>query len=394
MINILYLHVGAELYGADVILLELVKNLDKTKYNPYVVLPCDGPLAVKMKENGINVSIINYPILRRQYFNIKGIFQYLREFKFSISELEKFCIEKNIELIHSNTVAVLEGATLWRRLKVKHVWHIHEMLDKPKIVYKFLGKIMSKRCDKVLAVSNAVKEHWKKTGYFEDEDFEVIHNGIDLNKFNPHNNIDYLKKEFKIKDDEKIVGFIGRINAIKGQEVFFQAMEEVMSKTNNVKALIAGDAFEGQEWRVEELKEHIKNSPFKDRFIYSKFRMDSCNLHCLLDVFVLSSISYDSFPTVVLEAMASAKPVVSFKSGGVSEMITHGKTGYFAKFGDKDDLAKYIYKLVTNEDIRKSMGNTAYNFVNNKFTSQIFKERIQKFYDKLMSRSEHSEPSR
>lgn len=394
MINILYLHVGAELYGADVILLELVKNLDKTKYKPYVVLPCDGPLAVKMRENGIDVSIINYPILRRQYFNLKGIFQYMREFRSSIKKLEKFCKEKNINLIHSNTVAVLEGASLWKKLKIKHIWHVHEMLDKPKIIYKALGKIMSKRCDKVLVVSNAVKNHWEKTGYFKDGIFEVIHNGIDLNKFNPNNDINYLKKEFKIKDNEKVVGFIGRINAIKGQEVFFKAMEEVMRNTYNVKALIVGDAFEGQEWRVKDLKEKINNSEFKDRFIYSSFRTDNANIHCLLDVFVLSSISYDSFPTVVLEAMASKNPVVSFKSGGVTEMITHGKTGYFAEFGDKDDLANYIYKLVTNDDLRKNMGEAAYKVVTDNFTSQIFKERIHDFYYKLMSRSEKSESSR
>lgn len=50
MINILYLNVGAELYGADVILLEILKNIDKSKFKPYVILPNDGPLVKELED--------------------------------------------------------------------------------------------------------------------------------------------------------------------------------------------------------------------------------------------------------------------------------------------------------------------------------------------------------
>ena len=73
MKNILYLHAGAEMYGADIVLLELIKGLNKKEYNPYVVLPCEGLLVEKMKENYIPVQVITYPILRRKYFNLFGI---------------------------------------------------------------------------------------------------------------------------------------------------------------------------------------------------------------------------------------------------------------------------------------------------------------------------------
>lgn len=389
LINILYLHAGAELYGADVILLEIVKNLDKSKFKPYVILPCDGPLVDKMRQAGIEVVVKNYPILRRKYFNLNGIINYFKEFSVSLKELKCFCKEKDIHIIHSNTVAVLEGAFLGKSLGIIHIWHIHEMLENPKLLYKFLAKLMARRSHKILVVSKAVKEHWSKSGYFKnDKIFKVMHNGIDIKRFNPHNDVDYLRKEFNIRKNEKLVTFIGRINAIKGQNIFFEAMEEVMAKDWDVKALIVGSAFSGQEWRVDELVKQINNSPFKDRFIYSGFRDDAYNIHCLGDVFVLPSIKKDSFPTVVLEAMASKKPVVAFGSGGVTEMVTHGVNGYLADFANKRDLARYIYELIANDKIRNEMGDNGYKRVLNEFSSDKFKKNIEEFYLTLVYGSE------
>ncbi|OYR95151.1 glycosyl transferase family 1, partial [Lactobacillus taiwanensis] len=73
MKTILYLHAGAEMYGADKILLELVSGLDKTKFRPIVILPTDGVLRKKLEEENIFVHVISYPVLRRKYFNPKGI---------------------------------------------------------------------------------------------------------------------------------------------------------------------------------------------------------------------------------------------------------------------------------------------------------------------------------
>ena len=63
MKTILYLHAGAEMYGADKILLELVSGLDKTKFKPIVILPTDGILREKLEEANISVHVISYPIL-------------------------------------------------------------------------------------------------------------------------------------------------------------------------------------------------------------------------------------------------------------------------------------------------------------------------------------------
>ena len=77
MQKILYLHAGAEMYGADKVLLELIKGLDKDAFEAHVILPNDGVLVSALEKVGAKVKVIDYPILRRKYFNPKGILEYL-----------------------------------------------------------------------------------------------------------------------------------------------------------------------------------------------------------------------------------------------------------------------------------------------------------------------------
>lgn len=71
MQKILYLHAGAEMYGADKVLLELIKGLDQDAFEAHVILPNDGVLVAALENVGAKVKVIDYPILRRKYFNQK-----------------------------------------------------------------------------------------------------------------------------------------------------------------------------------------------------------------------------------------------------------------------------------------------------------------------------------
>ena len=109
MKKILYLHTGAEMYGADIILLTLLIGLDKSKYKPIVVLPSDGPLVEELKKNNIEVHIEEYPVLRRQYFTLKGIVKYIINYVESCKKIGRIVEKEKIDIVHVNTIAVLEG---------------------------------------------------------------------------------------------------------------------------------------------------------------------------------------------------------------------------------------------------------------------------------------------
>lgn len=379
MKNILYLHAGAEMYGADKILLELVSGLDKTEFHPIVVLPNDGILRKKMQENGIEVHIIEYPILRRKYFNPKGIAEYGATYFSRSKEIVKLLRGRRIDIIHVNTTAVLEGIYLKKKLRSKLIWHVHEIILHPKSIYKFLSMLIGKYSDKTVAVSKAVKRHLIDSGYIKNNQVEVIYNGVDSNRFSPNVDNEYLYEEWNVPKDSIKVGMIGRVNAWKGQGDFLKATKGLLKKYPNLYLFIVGSAFAGEEWRVEELKKKISEIPENERIIFSEFRTDTPAIHSFLDVFVLPSTNPDPLPTVVLEAMSSGTPVIGYRHGGVVEMNVDGQTGLLAEVNNPSDLGNKIEKMI-NSDYH-AYGQAARKRILKNFSEDSFINHFSRIYE-------------
>lgn len=384
MKNILYLHAGAEMYGADKILLELVCGLNKNLFHPIVVLPERGILEKKLKENKIETYVIPYPILRRKYFNIRGIWQYFSTYYSSCKKIENLIKWKNIDLIHVNTAAVLEGIYLKKKLETKMVWHIHEIILSPVIVGKTLNYLVGRYSDKCIAVSEAVKDNLLKSGYFKPNQIDVIYNGVDSQRFTPLLDSDYLYKEWHIPKNAIKVGMIGRVNAWKGQNDFLKALTPLLNEFQNLYLFIIGSAFNGQEWRVDSLKKKISEDKNSERIVYSKFRTDNNYIQNFFDLLILPSTNPDPLPTVVLEAMASGTPVIGYKHGGITEMIRNGKDGMLAEVNNPEDLRKKVESALINNKL-ESYGKSARKRQKQNFSIQTFISNFEKMYTKVIT---------
>lgn len=383
MKRILYLHAGAEMYGADIVLLELLKNLEKNKFKPYVVLPCDGPLVEKLKENDIEVEILNYPILRRKYFNPIGIIRYIKDYFIYSNKLIKIAKDKKIDIVHTNTAAVLEGILVKRRLNLKQVWHIHEIIVRPRFMNKLLSYFIARNSDEVVTVSNAVKNHLLETGYFENQSIKVVYNGVDNNIFNFKNDVNYLKCEFNIPRDALVVGMIGRVNAWKGQGDFLDAVKNILNKNKNIYAMLVGGVFDGEEWRIVELKEKINSLNCRDRIIFLDYRSDTPNIHALYDIFVLPSTNPDPLPTVVLESMASRTAIVGYRHGGICEMVEEGVNGLLAEVKNTRDLEEKIMQFVIDSDKRENAARRSEERQKGMFSLESYVQNFEEIYSSL-----------
>lgn len=350
MKTILYLHAGAEMYGADKILLELVTGLDKTKFRPVVILPTDGILKKKLEEAKIQVYVIPYPILRRKYFNPKGIINYVSNYRNQSDAIVKYLNDNNIkvDLLHVNTLAVLEGIRLKKKLKVPLYWHIHEIITHPQIINKFLCRCVNRYADKAIVVSGPVKQHLIDSGV-KAEKIVVIHNGIDSNVFSPDVNSDYLYDEWKIPKNAIKVGMIGRVNNWKGQNDFLDALAPLLNDFDNLYLFVVGSAFEGQEWRIQELKQKIASFPHSNRIIFSEFRKDNYAVEHFFDILILPSTSPDPLPTVVLESMGCGRAVIGYAHGGITEMVKDQYNGHLVSPLDKQSLRGAVKNCIIDK---------------------------------------------
>lgn len=380
MKTILYLHAGAEMYGADKILLELVSGLDKTKFKPIVILPTDGVLREKLEEANISVHVISYPILRRKYFNPKGIIEYVSNYKSKSDDIIRFLDQNNIkvDLIHVNTLAVLEGIRLKKKLNVPLYWHIHEIITHPKIINNFLCWCVNRYSDKAIVVSDPVKKHLINSGV-NSQKIKVIHNGIDSGIFSPDVKSNYLYKEWNIPKNAIKVGMIGRVNNWKGQGDFLEALAPLLDKFDNLYLFIIGSAFEGQEWRVNNLKEKITTLPHNNRIIYSEFRKDNYAVEHFFDILILPSTSPDPLPTVVLETMGCGRAIIGYAHGGITEMVKDQYNGRLVSPLDKDSLRKAVENCIIDKKYIKWGENSRKRLLEN-FSLAKFINTFEKIY--------------
>lgn len=384
MNNILFLHAGAEMYGADKVMLDLIKRLDKNKYNPLVILPTEGVLVDALKKENIKVLVMPYPIMRRRYFNLKGLIQYAYGMVKYTHKITKIAKEQHINLIHTNTAATLEGSFVSKKLHIPQLWSIHEIIVSPKIMYTLTSKLIAKYSSITITDSKAVKDHLDASGYFKEDAVRVIYNGVDTNRFKPDNDCSYLYDEWNIPKDAKIIGMMGRVNSWKGQSDFLKAANIIMSKFPDVYTVFVGAAFEGEEWREKKLADKIAQSPYKDRIINKGYRTDSEGIYKLYDVFVLPSTNPDPLPTVVLEAMATGKPIVGYKHGGVCEMVKDGYNGLFAEVRKPEDLAAKIESLLEDNDKRMEMGKNSRKRLLEEFSIEAYVQNYSAEYDRLI----------
>lgn len=245
---------------------------------------------------------------------------------------------------------------------------------------KFLASQVDRSTPKPIVVSESVAKHWKK--YLDDANPVVIHNGIKVKPF-----LDCtqdIRKELGISAQIKVVTMIGRINPGKGQLLFLDIAKKVIPQNSNTIFLMVGDPYPGYEDIENEINDKISSENLDNHVINLGFREDIPQILKTTDIFVLPSILPDSFPTVVLEAMASEKPVIATKSGGASEMIVDGKTGYLINIGDTDEAASKVSRLCNDSELASNMGKAGRKRLLEEYSFEHFAEKMKNYICQIL----------
>jgi len=371
--NVLFLQSSSEGYGSSRIILQVLWLYRKEGFNPIVLLTNDGPLKAILENEGFPVYVQNLGILRRKYVNPRGLLNRLSKNLKAYRFLTELHDKYQFELIYSNTLAVVVGAYWAKRRQIPHIWHIHEILPGPRPLVKMLASLLDQSTPSPIAVSRAVANHWQPL--LKKSKVQVIHNGIPYGEF--LENYPNAKSELGLPESSCLIGMIGRINPGKGQLYFLEMADSLSKKYPNIHFVLVGDPFPGYEPILVEIKKEIRDKSLETRVTYLGFREDIPKVMAALDVFVLPSILPDSFPTVILEAMAAGKPVVATRSGGASEMVLEGETGFLIPIENIEKGIEALEKLIQDTELRQRFGKAGRKRVLDVYSLEAFEEKIQ-----------------
>ena len=376
--RILFLHSSSDVYGASKIFLQTVSIAKSSGHHVVVVLSKKGDLEKAFLDMGIPVEIINLGILRRQYFNLKGIINRYQQWNKAMPALGSIIQSHQINLVYSNTAAVLIGAYIARKHSIKHIWHIHEIIEKPIFLHHFLTWCFKHYADQLIVVSKAVEEHWQKG--IEANKIKQIYNGIEPVQ---SSSLPSFRTSLNIPANALVIGMAARIHYWKGQSYFVEIANALLAMedpTTPLYFLIAGDPYTGYEYLLDQLINQIQQLKRKDQIIYLGLVKEMDVFYRSIDLLILPSQLPDPLPTVILEAMQYQIPVVATKQGGAMEMVKDNETGIFIPLDNALEAAQKIYAILP-EKIRLSMGSQGKKRVDEHFSQASFKKNILALLD-------------
>jgi glycosyltransferase involved in cell wall biosynthesis len=202
----------------------------------------------------------------------------------------------------------------------------------------------------------------------------IVPNGVDTQRFKPLEGCETIKRQIGI-DSKLCVLFVGRLIPRKGLTFLVEAAKHIVKEYSQTMFLIVGDGPLKQH-----LIAHLEKMNLLGNFVFLGDVNESAlpALYNCADVFVLPSIQ-EGQGIALLEAQATAKPVVAFDVGGVREAVLDKESGLLMK-PDSNKLADAIIKLLVNWSLREKMGSKGRKFIENNFSSDVCAQKLLQVY--------------
>lgn len=248
---------------------------------------------------------------------------------------------------------------------------------------RFFEEGMLHRARRIIAVSHFTK--WELTNYYKipPSKIRVIHNGVDIKKFQPSVDKRRVKKELGFNPDDLAIVSVGRLYARKGLFTLIESMPIIIKHFPTAKFIISG---KGQSDEMHRLIAHAEKLGVKGNIIFTGYCPDKKLplLYQAADVFAFSTF-YEHHPFAVLEALATGLPVVTTTVGGISETIESGKNGFLVEpFNSKAFSEKILY-LIEHPAFAAEMGALARKTMVEKYDWRIVVKDAMKVYDEALS---------
>ncbi len=263
---------------------------------------------------------------------------------------KKILEQENFDVVHIHEplTPMLPIAVL-RHSKAINIGTFHAYRPGPHPVLEYsdiLARRLAKKLDGRIAVSRAAREYISR---YLPGDYRIIPNGVDLELFEAR-----AKPIERFCDGRPNVLFVGRLEKRKGFNVLLEAFKVVREEVPEARLLVVG-AFDDDDKKpfIEFIR---RNRIHGVRFIGRVPEDELPRYYYTCDVFCAPSLGYESFGMVLVEAMATGKPVVASAIPGYTEVVKSGAEGILVPPGDPQALARAIVHLLKNPQLRAIMG--------------------------------------
>ncbi len=309
-----------------------------------------------------------------------------------IAKLQKDIKGHFIHIIHSHTPrTTLTAYRAIRRLpydlKPKHIATKH-LLTRPSdrkfgLIYAMVDYLSLYLADRLVPVSFTMGNQLLKLPYLTKHKIYPIPNGIQVEQYQDDQARYIARKEFGLSENITLLGYAGRLDAVKRIDLLLEAFKSVYQSYPNCRLLILGD---GQ--MTSQLQALSSMLGLARVVIWAGFRQDMSRMFSAMDVYIQPSDN-EGLSLSILEAMAARRPVISTKVGAAKEVLVHGQTGWLIDPRSIDQLTNAMKYAISRPDFFSKMADLAYQQVQKKYSVSSMVNSYQKLYSSLHGEIHH-----
>lgn len=381
MKKIMFVATDANLSGASLCLISLVKDFRNKGYNTLVIIPKNGDIEIELKKYDINYLVVkSYPwvvlkeksFFKKQKIAIKFFVKYFLNL-FAIRKLKKIIKKEKINVVHINSLFSYVGAIAAKKCKIKLVWHIREILEyghQAKFFNEKSSYSLINKSDFIITISEYVNNYYSK--FLDNSKMHIVYDGLDVDKYyNP------TKEIFK----EPIIKFLlaGTIQKSKGQEEFIKALS-LLKKSNykNFKATLIGYSTSKSKTNLLKLIEELD---LVNEVEYLGFKENVCDYWNETDIAFMCSTG-EAFGRTTIEAKLSGCLIIGAAAGGTKELIFDKKDGLLYEVNSPEDLMEKIKFALDNIKLSRKIAKDGQTKAKKEFNSDLTTKKVIELYNK------------
>ena len=377
-INVLYLIRTWALGGSHTILLLLLKYLPRDRYNiicvPYETAShSDDAFIEYLQKHGLSVANERIPWLdRSNWFKARDT-------------IESLIAKYEIDLLHTHdphsVVLAGLGRKRWRCACVASEYgYWRRLFPLRSHVYTFVENTFALPAyERVITVSNDMRRQIL-AGRTPDAKLRVIRTGLDLSMLQSPATRESMRANFGIAEDECVIGTVGRIYFEKGHAYLLMAVAGLAAIHPKLRLMVVGTGP-----LLPGLQALAARLGIQDRVIFTGYFDDLAGALSAMDVFALTSILEEGFPTVALEAQAMGLPVVATDMGGTRETMNVGETGVLVPPKDVQALITALGPLLSDPEKRATMGAAARTWLRGQFRLDTMISEVSAVYEEALA---------
>jgi len=235
-------------------------------------------------------------------------------------KLAKIFRHYHFDIVHTHAWGTLVEGSIGAKLsKIPIIIHGEHGTFPTRPIHLLFQRYFWGRADRVLSVSDKLRQQLSEVVGFPKEKINVILNGVDQKKF--FLSVELRKKfrnDYNFNGTDFLIGTVGRLKEVKNQTMLIRAMALLRDRGEKLKAVIVGDGD-----KEEELLKLTDELNLSDHVLFTGFISDVNQVYNGFDLFVLTSLS-EGCSNVIQEAMMVGKPVIATNVGGNPELVDHG----------------------------------------------------------------------